>query len=297
VPDDIISFGTPERRSRREADESVESLFHAHYPRLVYTAFSLVGDWDLAEQLAQEAYLRLWRRWRWISDPQAAPMYLQRTVVNLSRETIRRKVIERRALRIRGADRVAAPRPDPAALIELRRAIAELPSRKRECVVLRFLLGLSEAETAELLGISVGTVKSQTHKGLRVLREHLDGPGASFGDGDGRVEESGAWPGGDAPAAAGGQREPAAVAGRQEQGAVAGRQEQGAVAGRQEQGTVAGRQEQGTVAGRQERGTMPDRQGQGAVAGRRERPAVAGQQGRADVAGAGSARRRGRSAT
>lgn len=174
MPDDIITFGGPEPRSGRETDESVESLFHAHYPRIVYTAFSLVGDWDLAEQLAQEAYLRLWRRWRWISDPRAAPLYLQRTVVNLSRESIRRKVIERRALRARSMERAGTPEPDPAAVVELRRAISGLPTRKRECVVLRHLLGLSEAETAGLLGISVGTVKSQTHKALRQLRERLD---------------------------------------------------------------------------------------------------------------------------
>jgi RNA polymerase sigma-70 factor (sigma-E family) len=174
VADDIITLGGPEGQSRRKADQSVELLFHAHYPRMVYTAFSLVGDWDLAEQLAQEAYLRLWRRWRWISDPQAAPMYLQRTIVNLSRETIRRKIIERRALRAKDAERPVQPGPDPAAVVELRRAIASLPVSKRECVVLRFLLGMSEAETAELLGVSVGTVKSQTHKGLRLLRERLD---------------------------------------------------------------------------------------------------------------------------
>ncbi|HEX2317859.1 MAG TPA: SigE family RNA polymerase sigma factor [Streptosporangiaceae bacterium] len=259
MPDDIISFGGPERRSRREADESVESLFHAHYPQVVYTAFSLVGDWDLAEQLAQEAYLRLWRRWRWISDPQAAPMYLQRTVVNLSRETIRRKVIERRALRTRGAERAAAAGPDPAALVELRRAIAALPVRKRECVVLRFLLGLSEAETAALLGISVGTVKSQTHKGLRLLREHIDGPGSGVGTSGARVEGS-AWPVG---------------------------QSRTAVVGGQEQGFVTGRQGSGAMA-RQEGGSVTDP---------REGGAVAGQQERADIAGAGPVRRRGRTAT
>ena len=257
MPDDIISFGGPERRSRRAADESVESLFHAHYPRLVYTAFSLVGDWDLAEQLAQEAYLRLWRRWRWISDPQAAPMYLQRTVVNLSRETIRRKVIERRALRTRGPERAAAAGPDPAALVELRRAIAALPVRKRECVVLRFLLGLSEAETAELLGISVGTVKSQTHKGLRLLREHLDGPGG-VGTSGARIKGS-SWRGG---------------------------QTGTAVAGGQERGSVTDPRGSGPVAG-QERGSGTDR-------GDSE---VAGQQERADIAGAGPARRRGRTST
>ena len=197
MPDDIITFGGPERRSRRDADEAVESLFHAHYPRVVYTAFSLVGDWDLAEQLAQEAYLRLWRRWRWISDPQAAPMYLRRTVVNLSRETIRRRVIERRVLRARGPEPASVPAPDVAAVAELRRAVATLPVRKRECVVLRYLLGLSEAETADLLGISVGTVKSQTHKGLRQLRERLDlaaEPGPGTGPAGGPATGSGAGP-------------------------------------------------------------------------------------------------------
>jgi len=172
--DDIVTFGRPDRGPRPPAgDEAIESLFHAHYPRIVYTAFSLVGDWDLAEQLAQEAYLRVWRRQRWIADPQAAPLYLQRTVVNLSRETIRRKVIERRALRARGVDRVTVTEPDPADVVDLRRAIAALPARKRECVVMRHMLGLSEAETARLLGVSVGTVKSQTHKGLCQLRERL----------------------------------------------------------------------------------------------------------------------------
>jgi RNA polymerase sigma-70 factor (sigma-E family) len=175
VADDIITFDVPERGTdpRRGADEAIESLFHACYPRLVRTGYALVGDWDLAEQLAQEAYLRLWRRWRWIADPQAAPTYLQRTVVNLSRETIRRRVIERRVLNAGRRQPPAAAATDSAAVLELRRAIAVLPVRKRECVVLRYLLGLSEAETAGVLDISVGTVKSQTHKGLRLLRERL----------------------------------------------------------------------------------------------------------------------------
>ncbi len=175
--DDIITLGGPGRQdAERDAATAIESLFHAHYPRLAYTAFSLTGDWDLAEQLAQEAFLRLWRRWRWIADPQAAPAYLQRTVLNLSRETIRRKVIERRALKARGLERPPPAEPDTAEMIALRRAIAALPARKRECVVLRFLLGMSESETASVLGVSVGTVKSQTHKGLRQLRERLGEP-------------------------------------------------------------------------------------------------------------------------
>jgi RNA polymerase sigma-70 factor (sigma-E family) len=198
VADDIITFGTRRRGADpgRNADVAIESLFHACYPRLVRTGYALVGDWDLAEQLAQEAYLRLWRRWRWISDPQAAPAYLQRTIVNLSRETIRRRMTERRALRAGGPRPADAHVPDAAALVELRRAVAALPARKRECVVLRYLLGLSEAETANALGISVGTVKSQTHKGLAQLKERLADTADGAGSAD--VADTARSPGGTA---------------------------------------------------------------------------------------------------
>jgi RNA polymerase sigma-70 factor (sigma-E family) len=173
--EEVISFGGQGHDAGADADEAIEALFHAHYPRLAYIAFSLVGDWDLAEQIAQESFLRLWRRWRWINDKQAAPFYLQRTVVNLSRETIRRRMIERRAMRAQGAQRPPGLGPDPAETLALRQAIAALPARKRECVVLRYLIGMTEAESARVLGVSVGTVKSQTHKGLGLLRDRLDG--------------------------------------------------------------------------------------------------------------------------
>ncbi len=144
-------------------DEAIEELFFALYPRLARTAFGLVGDWDLAEQLAQEAFLRLRRRWSWLRDPQAAPAYLQRTVVNLARSQVRRLVLERRVLS-RGAPggpaRADGDGGDLTSDMAIRRAIESLPYRKRACVVLRYLVGLSEAETATALGISVGTVKS-----------------------------------------------------------------------------------------------------------------------------------------
>ncbi|MGN6793135.1 MAG: sigma-70 family RNA polymerase sigma factor [Streptosporangiaceae bacterium] len=172
--DDIITFGGPGRLSRRDAEESIEALFHEHYPRIVYTALTLVGVWGLAEDLALAAYLRLWRRWRWISDPRLAPLYLQRTVVSLSRESFRRKMIGRRALTSKDMVYGTAPQPDSSPMAELRRAIAGLPMRRRELVVLRYLIGLSETETAGLLGISVGTVKRQTRKGFRQLRDTFE---------------------------------------------------------------------------------------------------------------------------
>jgi len=166
VADDTVSSGM----WSSDRDAAIQALFHVGYPRLVHTAFAIVGDWGLAEQLAQESYLRLYRRWRWIRDPQAAPAYLQRTVLNLSRSSIRRRLLERRTL----TDiRDPSSEPDPVSGVALRHAIAALPARRRACIVLRYLADLSEAETADLLGISVGTVKSQTHKALRQLRELL----------------------------------------------------------------------------------------------------------------------------
>jgi hypothetical protein len=122
VPDDVITFG-PDRRPRRDAGESIEALFHAHYPRMAYTAFSLVGDWDLAEQLAQ-AYLRSWRRWPWISDPQAALLY-PRGEPRMTGQVVRR----REPLGWRLLDPWPACRADLAAKSPLRAQLRELPDQ------------------------------------------------------------------------------------------------------------------------------------------------------------------------
>src|SRR5260370_33880320 len=74
----------------------------------------------------------------------------------------------------RGAT-VAGAEAHAGAGVDVLRAVARLPVRKRACVVLRFYLDFSEAETAAVLGVSVGTVKSQTAKALRALRESLAG--------------------------------------------------------------------------------------------------------------------------
>jgi RNA polymerase sigma-70 factor (sigma-E family) len=161
-----------------DRDEAIATLFQAFYPKLVRTGYSLAGDWAVAEELAQEAFARLWRRWRWIRDPETAPAYLYRTVVNLSNSAIRRRALERRVASFR-AEQPAGP--DPVADLDLQQAIAALAPRKRACVVLRYLVGLTETQTAQILGVSPGTVKSQTHKALRQLREYLADPAAEAG--------------------------------------------------------------------------------------------------------------------
>ena len=160
------------RVSRREA---LARLHECHYSELVRLAFALTGDWSLAEDLAQEAFVRVWRGWSNIRDQQSAPAYLRTTVVNLARRSLRRGLQERQAWSGIGDPRSA----DPGADIDLLRALARLPERKRACVVLRYYLDLSEADTASVLGVSVGTVKSQTAKALVRLQALLAEPGTT----------------------------------------------------------------------------------------------------------------------
>ena len=172
MTDETVTLG----RQIPSRDEAIVTLFYACYPQLVATGYGVAGDWAVAEELAQEAFVRLWRRWRWLRDPEAAPAYLHRTVVNLGNSAIQRRVLERRVATFRSGQPVEA---GPEAGMELRQAIGALSPRKRACVVLRYLVGMTEAQTAEALGITPGTVKSQTHKALRQLREQLSEPVAA----------------------------------------------------------------------------------------------------------------------
>jgi RNA polymerase sigma-70 factor (sigma-E family) len=151
-------------------DEALSRLFEAHYADMVRLAFYLTGSWAVAEELAQEAFVRLCRRWGGLRDQHAALGYLRTTVVNLSRSALRRRLLElrhQRSITEEGHD------ADPVARLDVARALAALPARKRACVVLRHLVDLSVEETATVLGISAGSVKSQTHKGLRLLEAAL----------------------------------------------------------------------------------------------------------------------------
>ena len=156
--------------ARPGRDEALSRLFEAHYADTVRLAFYLTGSWPVAEDLAQEAFVRLWRRWGGLRDHHAALGYLRTTVVNLSRSTLRRRLLE---LRHQQTSSQEEHEVDPVARLDIARALAALPAGKRACVVLRHLVDLSVGETAAVLGISTGSVKSQTHKGLRLLEAAL----------------------------------------------------------------------------------------------------------------------------
>jgi RNA polymerase sigma-70 factor (sigma-E family) len=146
-------------------------LFNAHARSLVRLAVLLVGERPVAEEMVQEAFLRFLRSGG-PSDPAAGYAYLRASVVNLTRSLWRRKLLE---VRHRQTVPEAVEGPDAAGHVDLMRALASLSTRRRACVVLRYYADLSVEETAAVLGISAGTVKSQTHKALAQLAELLHG--------------------------------------------------------------------------------------------------------------------------
>lgn len=160
----------------REAERApIAALFRDRYPAMVRLAWLLTSDRAAAEEIAQEAFIRTWRAWDRIEREGAESAYVRAAVVNLARSSLRRRLLE---MRHRAAGEPERPsEPDAAGRLDLARAVRGLPPRQRACVVLRYYEDLTEQETARLLGVSAGTVKSQVHKALRTLERRLGEPG------------------------------------------------------------------------------------------------------------------------
>jgi RNA polymerase sigma-70 factor (sigma-E family) len=152
-----------------------ESFVRARSSPLLRTAVLLVGDYGHAEDLLQIALLRTARHWR---TARGAPeAYVRQALVNLCRDRWRRlKARPREAPMLPGSS-VTATVVGPAEQVSQRQflvqALARLPAGQRQVIVLRYFEDLPVAETAELLGISPGTVKSYTARALAALREAL----------------------------------------------------------------------------------------------------------------------------
>jgi RNA polymerase sigma-70 factor (sigma-E family) len=147
-------------------------LYARHAGEALRLAYLLTGDAALAEDLVQDAFVRLAGRLLHLRDPGAFHAYLRKTVVNLARSHFRRKATERRFL-----ERQAEPRPmdapDPSNREGMRRALMALPLRQRTAVVLRYFEDLSEAQTADLMRCRPGAVKSLVFRGMSTLRTTL----------------------------------------------------------------------------------------------------------------------------
>ncbi|MFH8882691.1 SigE family RNA polymerase sigma factor [Streptomyces californicus] len=157
-----------------DASEEFHDFFDRHYAELARLAFLLTGEADVADDLAADALVALWDRWDRVRAAEHPVAYARGVVANMARSRIRGAVRERRRVALFWSRRQdPAEGPDVAAVLDVRRALRRLPFRKRACVVLRHALDLSEKDTALALGISVGTVKSQTSKGMAELERLL----------------------------------------------------------------------------------------------------------------------------
>ena len=153
----------PSQAPAREAD--FESAFADLYPRAFGLAVRMLGNRAAAEDVASEALARAYARWDRL-DPERRPGWVLRVTSNLAIDLMRRKgrTLEPGVIDLEDAT---------ALRIALAAALAKLPRRQRETVVLRYLSDLSEADTAAALGIGVGSVKTHTHRGLAALRADL----------------------------------------------------------------------------------------------------------------------------
>ncbi len=168
---------------RKLVSEDVAAAYHRHYVSLCRLARLIVDDGSRAEELVQDTFARTYAVRSSINDTEALLAYLRTAVVRACHSELRRRRIERRlgfgvaSKPLEGSNAYeveAAGGPSPTAdeistSIALRRALAALPARQREAVVLHYFADLDQADVAAAMGCSVGTVKSQLFK----ARDHL----------------------------------------------------------------------------------------------------------------------------
>jgi RNA polymerase sigma-70 factor (sigma-E family) len=152
----------------------LEDLYVRNAPGALRLAYFLTGNRELAEDLVQEAFVRVAGRFRHLRVPDAFDAYLRRTIVNLSTSQLRRKKLERAYVARHGVEPAITPEPsDPAARDELWRALHTLPERQRAAIVLRFYEDLSEQQSAEILHCSPGAVNQLVVRGMASLRVQI----------------------------------------------------------------------------------------------------------------------------
>lgn len=140
------------------------------YPRLVRLLGLYLGDVELAQDLAQEALLRVWRRWDHVSALESPPAWAQRVAMNLATSSLRSRLAGWRAHRRLEDQWRPLVEVDRADVIAVRRALAELPARQREALLLRYYADLPVEAVARAMGCPAGTVKTLTARAIAALR-------------------------------------------------------------------------------------------------------------------------------
>jgi RNA polymerase sigma-70 factor (sigma-E family) len=157
---------------------AVTALYDAHAVSMIRIALIMLGDRASAEDVVQDAFFGLYRRWSKLSDPDNALTYVRSSVLNGCRDTLRRQARRDRRDRVAARSWQELPSAEAAALIgedhrRILAAVRRLADRQREALVCRFYLEMSEEETARAMGISRGTVKSATSRAVAALGRML----------------------------------------------------------------------------------------------------------------------------
>ncbi|WP_237277439.1 SigE family RNA polymerase sigma factor [Streptomyces caniscabiei] len=159
-----------------EREAGVARLFELHYSSMLRLAVLLGADDP--ENVVAEAYYQIYRKWRRLRDAEAAEAYLRSTVCNLTRMRIRHLQVARRHVELPVVEEPVASAESTALLHDDQRvligALQQLPARQREALVLRHWLGLKESEIAAAMGISCGSVKTHTARGLAALTQAME---------------------------------------------------------------------------------------------------------------------------
>lgn len=157
-------------------DAAFDRFYEANVGRVYAVTLRLCGDGSKARRLTQEAFIRAWERMETYRGESRLSSWLHRIAVNVTLESGRRRTRWWQRL---VAEEEGRARPDPGAAlpglgVDLERAIAALPDRAREAMVLRDVEGHSYREIARLMGVAVGTVKAQVHRARALVREKLE---------------------------------------------------------------------------------------------------------------------------
>jgi RNA polymerase sigma-70 factor (sigma-E family) len=164
------------RDEAEAAGHDLAALYQRHHTALLRLAGVLLGDRAGAEDVVQEAFVRVHGTLSKPRDDAAAKAYLRTTVVNLCRSRMRHAGVVRRwrperPRPVQQPDERAVLNDDQRAVLD---AIRALPARQRECIVLRFYERMSDAEIGAVLGVSAGSVKTHIQRGKAALAEKLE---------------------------------------------------------------------------------------------------------------------------
>jgi RNA polymerase sigma-70 factor, ECF subfamily len=148
---------------------SFETWYRAVHPRLLATLVVASGDIEAARDATAEAFTRALERWSRVHAMDAPEAWVDRVGVNVLRRRNRRRILEERLLRRQRPE----PVPPPQVAPEVWDATASLPFRQRQALALRYLLGMTQTEVAEAMGVAPGTAAATLHAARRNLAGRL----------------------------------------------------------------------------------------------------------------------------